>query len=371
MNRRPDIDVADYRIETSDTYDFLSEDYSALFEHSSATAFQEPLWLQQFYKTLVPGTGAQAVIVKIYLNGSERPSVVIPLVREKHFGIQIIQPADLGVADYNAVIGSNDNLSLVSEIPDISKQIMRAIKPYDLVLFRKQPPTAFDASKLLFGAQKTPNISSSYETEIGPDYDRWFKTTVSKNMRKGLKRKLNGFAKDYGKLSFHELTEEQDIDEAFNLMLELRAARYERDLFSRPQYFKFYRDVAVLGSEQGTASTFVGKFEDKILSVDFGLRHNNRFLFLLGAFSNEENYKRYSLGLIGLNEKIRDESEKGQTIFDFTIGDEAYKLSFGADKVPLTNVTVSSGLVGQLAFTAYQSRGSIRGILKKLMPGFN
>ena len=190
-------------------------------------------------------------------------------------------------------------------------------------------------------------------------------------MRKGLRRKRNGFEKDCGTLSFHELTEEKDIDEAFNLMRELRAARYEGDLFSRPEYFEFYRNVAVLGSQQGTASTFVGKFEDQIMSVDFGLRHKDRFLFLLGGFSNNDEYQRYSLGLIGLCEKIRDEMERGRTIFDFTIGDEDYKQSFRADRIPLTNVTSTSGLVGRLAFSAYQSRGSIRGVLKKLMPKFN
>ncbi|QDG76129.1 GNAT family N-acetyltransferase [Labrenzia sp. PHM005] len=371
MNRQAAIDVSDYRIETSDAYDFLSDHFSALFDRSSATAFQGPLWLEQFYKTIVPGAGATPIIVTIYLNGSQDPAVVIPLVRETHFGIQIIQPADLGVADYNAVIGSDENLEVLAKTPSFSKDLLKAIRPYDLILFRKQPPWVFDAAQLFSGAEKRPNISSSYEAVIGRDYDQWLNNVVSKNMRKGLRRKRNGFEKDYGELSFHELAEEKEIDEAFKLMRELRAARYEDDLFSRLEYFQFYRNVAVLGSQQGIASTFVGKFEDQIISVDFGLRQNDRFLFLLGGFSNNEEYQRYSLGLIGLCEKIRDETERGRTIFDFTIGDEDYKQSFRADRIPLTNVTATSGLVGRLAFSAYQSRGSLRGVLKKLMPKFN
>jgi CelD/BcsL family acetyltransferase involved in cellulose biosynthesis len=371
MNHQSIIEGSEYRIETTDAYDFLSEHFSTLFDHSNATAFQGPLWLEQFYKTIVPGTGSTPVILKIFLSGSQNPDVIIPLVREKHFGIQIIQPADLGVADYNAVIGRTESLELLSKLPDMSAQITKAIRPYDLILFRKQPPWAFDAARLFSGAQKTPNISSSHAADVGQGYDNWLKTCISKNMRRGLKRKQNGFEKDHGKLSFQELTEEAEIHEAFDLLRDWRAVRFEGDLLSRPEYFEFYRDIAVLGGKQRTASTFIAKYKDEIMSVDFGLRHNERFLFLLGGFSNKEKYQRYSLGLLGLREIIREETDSGCKIFDFTIGDEPYKESFGAEVIPLTNVTATSGLVGQVAFTAYESRGSIRGILKKLMPNFN
>jgi CelD/BcsL family acetyltransferase involved in cellulose biosynthesis len=360
-----------YRIEVCKEYDFLSNEYSTLFESAAATAFQSPLWLHEFYKTLVPGCGAEPIIMKIYREGQEQPEVILPLVRETYFGIQIIQPADLGVADYNAVIGSPKSLEDVCAVPGLASKILTAMKPYHILLFRKQPPSTFDASKLFSKARKTPNISSSYEVEIEQTHDHWLKTHVSKNMRKGLRRKLSGFQKDHGPLEYSELSNEADIVNAFEIMRDLRAGRYETDLFSRPEYFAFYRNLAVKGAQTGMTSTFVGKLENRIMSIDFGVRHKGRFLFLLAAFVDDEDMKRYSLGLLGLNEKIRHEADLGTTIFDFTIGDEPYKLSFGAEQIPLTNVTVTAGPIGQLAFTAYQSRGPFRRTLKKLMPKFS
>ncbi|CTQ65703.1 GNAT family N-acetyltransferase [Roseibium alexandrii] len=362
---------AEYRIEACNTYDFLSEEYSTLFKGSNATAFQSPLWLHEFYHTLVPGHGAEPLIIKISSKGSDHPDAILPLVRETHFGIRIVQPADLGVADYNAIVGSEEKLTALANNPSVAEGILSAIQPYHLILFRKQRPCAFDVAKLLPGANRTPNTSCSYEVDAGAGYDNWFTTSVSKNMRKGLKRKTNGFEKTHGKLEFAELCDERSIVDAFQLMRELREARYEANLFSRPEVFEFYQNIAVKGQRHGIASTFVSKFEDRILSIDFGVRHKSRFLFLLGAFYEEQDFQRYSLGLLGLNELIRREAEAGHTIFDFTIGDEPYKLSFGAEQIPLTNITVTSGPIGRLAFTAYQSRGPFRRTLKKLMPKFS
>ena len=360
-----------YRIEVCQEYDFLSNEYSALFKSAAATAFQSPLWLHEFYKTLVPGSGAEPIIIKIYRDGSDRPDAILPLVRETHFGVQIVQPADLGVADYNALVGSDENLRLLANNPSVRDGLIASIRPYHMILFRKQRPEAYDAAQLFKGANKTPNTSNSYEVDAGGGYDEWFKASVSKNMRKGLKRKRNGFEKNYGKLEFEELSDERSITEAFQLMRELREERYESNLFSQPEFFEFYRNIAIKGQSEGFASTFVSKLDGKLLSVDFGIRHKNRFLFLLAAFCEDNGFEKYSLGLLGLNELIRREAATGHEVFDFTIGDEPYKLSFGAEQIPLTNVTVTAGPIGQLAFTAYQSRGPFRRTLKKLIPKFS
>lgn len=360
-----------FRIESREEFDFLSDAYHTLFENSDATAFQSPLWLDQFYNTLLPNIQAQPLIIEIYLHGSQNPDVVLPLVREKHMGVNFVQPADLGAADYNAVVGSKENLTLLAGSPTFKKQLRSLLQPYDILLFRKQPPSVFDAGQLFGRVKRTPNVSSAYDMQVGSDYDGWFKSTLSKNMRKGLRRKRSGFEREVGELNFHELHDADDIREAFRVMRDLRAARYESDLLSQPAYFDFYLGVAQAGARDGTAATFVGKAKNGLMTVDFGLRHRESFLFLLGAFSGAEEHKKFSLGLIGLNEVIRQEAGRGLERFDLTIGDEPYKQSFGANKVPLTNLTVVSGLRGQVASMAYQSQGPLRDLLKKLLPNFN
>ena len=53
----------DVRIENA--FDFLSEEYAALFDGSAATAFQHPLWLDGVYGNLVPRLGARPLTERL------------------------------------------------------------------------------------------------------------------------------------------------------------------------------------------------------------------------------------------------------------------------------------------------------------------
>ncbi|MCV0423962.1 MAG: GNAT family N-acetyltransferase, partial [Roseibium sp.] len=339
-----------FRLESDETHDFTSKAFHLLCDHSRITAFQSPQWLDLFYSKLVPSLGAQPLVLKIYIGDSCHPDVVIPLVRERYYGFHILQPADLGVADYNAIIGSNESLTRLAETPGFKEQLIEALQPFDLLLFRKQRQDVFDVGRLFAEVSRSLNINSAYDVNIGEGYENWLKTCVSKNSRSGLRRKRNAFGKEVGKLEYVSLSNAKEIHHAFKAMRELRSARFENDLLSKPEYFDFYLKMAELGAEKGDAVTFVGLWNDQIMSIDFGLRCNGRFLLLLGAFSGAEHHQRYSLGLLGLTELIRQETARGTQIFDFTIGDEPYKRTFGAEKVALHNVSVINGLRGQAAF---------------------
>lgn len=363
--------MSSFKLEALDRYDFLSDSYRQLFEQSNATAFQSPLWLSFFYRDLVPALGADPIIIVVYLDSSPQPVLVLPYVRQKYFGFNIMQPADLGVADYNAVVGSSDVLPGLAKEPEFKRQLAAVLKPCDILLFRKERPDAFSICNLFESVRETPSVGSAYEVEMDTDYDSWFKATLSKNSRKGLARKRRGFCQEHGDLNFREVSDPVGIRRAFDFMREQRTLRYKDDLFSRPAYFEFYLKVAIAGAETGFASTFVGETTDGLITVDFGVIHADRHLFLMSAFSGAEAHRKYSLGLLAVSEVIKAGREKGLSTFDLTIGDEPYKQSFGVEKISLTNVSIVNGMRGRAAFTAYQSAGPLRKMLKTLMPDFN
>ena len=54
-------DVFDVGIDNA--FDFLSEEYVALFADSAATAFQHPLWLDGIYSRLAPAAAAKRLVI--------------------------------------------------------------------------------------------------------------------------------------------------------------------------------------------------------------------------------------------------------------------------------------------------------------------
>ena len=70
-----------FAVERLTHFDFLSAEYHQLFDHSTATLFQNPVWLDSFYSTLVPTVGAEPLVVTVRTDDDGRLLAVLPLVR--------------------------------------------------------------------------------------------------------------------------------------------------------------------------------------------------------------------------------------------------------------------------------------------------
>ena len=121
-------------------FDFLSDDYKTLFEQSNATIFQSPFWLDSLYRKLPEFLDAEAVIVTMHDETKQQLLMVMPFVRQTKFGGKIMQPADLGISDYNSIIVLPEALDALKNQKDLSAQLKQAIGPFDILLFRKQRP---------------------------------------------------------------------------------------------------------------------------------------------------------------------------------------------------------------------------------------
>lgn len=347
-------------------FDFLSDEYRTLFAASGATLFQSPLWLDAFYRTLVPAVAAEPVIVTVRERSSGLLLLVLACVRQKSLGARIMQPADLGISDYNAVVISSEVFETLAGMAHFRRELRGSLLPFDVFLFRKQRPESPDIHRLIDGMTVFENINAAHETIIAGDFDLWERQVLSKATRKGIARKRRNLEKEVGTLIFSIARDAAEIDAAFQFLRDERQKRFADDLLSEAAYFDFYRAVAHSALASGSAPTYVGKIDGRIVTVDFTLADQNRHLMLLAAYSSDPAHQKYSLGLQAILDQMRTRRAAGISIMDLTIGDEDYKSSFGATRVPLYNITLANGLIGKLALTIYRRGSWLKTIVKKL-----
>lgn len=359
---------SEVQLSVSTAFDFLSAEYEALFAQSDATIFQSPFWLDAFYRNLVPSLGAEPVIVTLRDRDTQELLLVLPFVRQRSLGTKIMQPADLGISDYNAAIARRDTLEQLANDDAFKRELKGVMEPFDILLFRKQRPDTFDAGRLWHDVKSSPNDNSSYEFDIKGDYDKWHLEKLSKSLRKNTARKRRGFLRDIGALNFRIVKDEETIRRALTYMRDQRTKLHPDNLLQMDAYFDFYMDVAINHAADEKAITYIGEMDGNIMTVDFGLCDNGRYHFLLGAYEIDEAYKKYSIGMQALLEMIKVFGETGNDIFDFTIGDEPYKLELGASPVALTNHAVTNSVMGKMALAAYQHGSHVKDIVKKLSP---
>ena len=113
------------------SFDFLSDEYGALFARADATGFQSPIWLDGFYRQLAPHRGAEPLIVTLREEGALLG--VIPLIRRNKSGLLLLESTDLGVSDYAAPILDNAAQDWITSQRNLSHHLAKTVGAHDIV----------------------------------------------------------------------------------------------------------------------------------------------------------------------------------------------------------------------------------------------
>jgi CelD/BcsL family acetyltransferase involved in cellulose biosynthesis len=331
-------------------FNFLSREYAELFGASRATAFQHPLWLNRLYATLTKQVDAEPLIVVVRSAPDGRLAMVLPLVRQRHGIMRVVEFADLRVSDYASPICSDETFALILRDMKTCEQIRQALQPFDLLRIKKLREGTLALEQLLgVPARESMNMSAHAVALRGP-FSEWRAGNLNPSYRKELDKKSRQLRRK-GVVRFECSQDPDAIRSTFTSMQEHRRPRFQGrgdgDLLQKSLYFQFYVDVAIAGRD-GFARTYTLSMDGTPIAGVLGLSHNGNFLVILGGF-DQAGYKSQSIGSLMFEEIARDCIERGDTVLDFTIGDEPYKGLFGAQPLSMWMISRAGSPLGSLA----------------------
>jgi CelD/BcsL family acetyltransferase involved in cellulose biosynthesis len=357
---RLDVDV---RLEPR--FDFLSEEYRSFYRAGRATAFQAPLWLHMIHERLAPALSASQRTLTLRTRGSGELVAVFPFVIQRARGLRILQPADFGVCDYNAVVGDPETLEMIAADAGLVRTIRDELADCDLLMFRKMRSDGFDVARLFPGAHGSMGENAAYSMEVDEKFDDWRRTTMRRKFTKELERLQRQLDREGGPYEHRAVTGEADIRAAFDFLRAARKGRFADDLFGQAPYFEFYRDYAIEAARQGEAITYVSYAAGKPVAVLFGLAGDGHFhAVLIGA--DTETLGKYSLGIQILYQVIRIRHEQGFRQFDMGLGNTGYKSHFRVAETPVHNVTSARSLRGAAVAMIYHHAKPLKNRLRTL-----
>jgi CelD/BcsL family acetyltransferase involved in cellulose biosynthesis len=358
-----------YSVATENTFDFLSDEYQKLFEQSSATVFQAPFWLTTFYKKLTSESGAQPHIITLR-NSEGVLCFVLPCVKQQFNFFKIVQPADLGTADYNSFVTNEETFLRLNGDEELRAKLLKVLKPYDIFFFRKQREDSPQIQDVISGGQISKSEFNSHEVKIGTDFDAWCKKSLSKNFQKQSRRKANNINRDLGGIDVSILKDRTEILNALTFIRKQRGAKFQDDILHQDNYFEFYAEVAENYSSTGDVIVSAGIIRGQIVVAEMGVVLNGTYSCLLAAFL-PNTYDKYSIGVVGIFEIMRILVSNGKDTYDFALGDEAYKERFGTTEIRIDNVVYAGTLVGVLLSYIYAYAKPLKNYLKKFIPSLN
>jgi CelD/BcsL family acetyltransferase involved in cellulose biosynthesis len=331
-------------------FDFRAAEYERLFESSDATAFQHPLWLHRLYRNVAPPIRAEPLVVTLRDGATGRLAAVLPLVRRNRGLLRMVEFADFGLTDYAGPVCGRDEWKRLVREPTLSRAMLRALRPFDLLRIAKLREDGPDLRPLFGSASHSVMPAAAHEVALHGAFPEWRADRMTASLRKELDQKRKRLGRK-GEILFACLRDPASIELALTSLREFRRSRFESraetDVLADGAMFDFYRGVAVDGAASGFARTYTLAFDGRPVAVVFGIAHAGRFMVLLSAFDNT--FRKSSLGYLLFEDIVADCIARGDAVFDLTIGNEGYKQDLGARPTRLFEIRASGSAIGLAA----------------------
>ena len=322
------------------------------------TPFQSPSWLDAWFAVFQP-SGMKCWVGVIRKSDGGQPLFLLPLVRERRHGINVLTLPDHGVSDYHSALVSPEFAPDRETMNRLWDALVAMLPPADLLSLERVPPET--AERMRMTHRMRPSSITARMLPIDSDFsqlrDRRFDPSTARRLVKN-RRKLE----NKGRLAFDFVTGAEALADLENL-LDWRQQRFSdvNDSGDAASQRAFYRRLVEEGS-----LTRVGRLrlDDKLIGGCLGLVEDGRIMIVMIAY--DKSFANWAPGLLTFESCIASATELGLTVFDLTIGAESYKQLLGADSVALLELHHPLTFSGRLVLALLDLKPKVRFALERL-----
>lgn len=325
-------------------------------------AFQNYDWLYNWYQWV--GKKRQgSVCIAVISNAEQQPLYLFPFWIIKKHGLKELQWLGGEVTDYMAPLPSKAaNLSSNEEFSAIWTALLQALPNFDYYQLVKQPELIHQHPNPML-SQGAQEYAESYAAELKDSWSLYYESQVKKRIRADSRRQRKRL-EEIAPLRFVIARTAEQVEQLTKAMITQKRRRYAEmgvtDIFDDEGYHTFFQTLGSSHGETGIVHLCALYCGETIIATHWGIAVQPRFYFLMPTYEGGD-WKRFSAGRILLEELIQWCFNNQYEVFDFSLGDEAYKQEWCNLKMPLYETTGAGSLKGALWVSA---QTNIRAIIK-------
>ncbi len=305
------------------------------------TAFQHDDWLGPWYQAFHDVAPLIAVISDAATGNA---IAMVPMISHVRRGIRIVEFADLGVSDNNAPILASDAVLDATATNAINAALIDALRArperFDLLRMRKMPAQIGGKPNPLVSLGRIGSSSLNGNLVLMGDDYRDYQASIK---RMQMPRSWRVFSRHQG-ARFEIATDVARAHELLDVMDVQQQARMRklgsRFVLNDDAHARFYREVARRGIAEGYAVVSALVCDEGVIGTSFGIRQGATY-YLLRISHGGDPWSSCSPGLLVAERTMAALHAKGVRRFDLSIGNLDYKRRFGAERLPLTDVSVA------------------------------
>lgn len=335
-------------------FNFNDEEFIRLQEISSVTAFQHSAWQNAMQNYTNNINNAKPVHLVVRRKSDQKLVLTLFLVR-RHIGpFSILEYANFGLVDYACAVIDEEIWPDLVNLPDLVQKVKNCLPSHDILRLKHIRKADLKLTALFNHANIENAGFSAHATHLGNDFTAWRQKYLSSNRRSHINRHRNKMKKQ-GTLELSTVTAPEDIDHAFEFLKATRFERFndakDRDYLQDEAGFNFYVNLAKDSTLHGYTDTTLLTCGGKTVACVFGLIDKGCYYYILPG-ADYETFGQFSPGQVMIDDLIREMMSRGITDFDFSIGDEGYKATFGTKATPIHTIIQANSLPGRFGLFA-------------------
>jgi D-aspartate ligase len=351
----------------------VESDWRRFEREADCTAFQTFDWLSAWHRHIGLRHGVHpAIIIGRYSN--DEIAFIMPLC---------VAPARLArrlcwlgqdLCDYNAPLLARDFsqrvprenfLALWRELQ--AQMLCDPLWHYDWIEFEKMPQDIGTQINPFTFLRVTLNASSAHSMHLADDWEKFYaakRSSATRRRDRAKRRHLSAL----GEVRFVNASGPDDRARTLETLLEQKRQSLARkgiaDIFARPGHREFFLDLA--SNPQSRRLFHVSRVEvgDSCAAANFGIVFGDCYYHVLASYDGGD-IAQYGPGSLHLRELMAEAIRMGLKRFDFTIGDEPYKLEWSDHSLKLYDFAATATLRGLPARTASAARRRIKRFIKQ------
>ena len=350
---------SDLEIRFASSFDDVESDWKQLESKAILSAFHSFFAMRVILATAAKRNSI--VIAIISIKGDPEPLAIFPFVKRRKNGLSVLTLIDEEIVDYG--FAAIDETKVGAESIDLILNFLSRNLPCDYFYINKVPQSVCGGDNVLVHAKNMRRLPvSSWCILPEGDYVSFAKQNHSKSIRVSTGRRRRKLIRETDRqleIKIGEQVTDQNLDDFYEMRRIWARQRGWTDILASPDWQEAYRALAQ--PDPSTTQLWWARLSVNGTDVAMlaGLIFKHHMLALFPA-SIESEWDKYAPGIQLFDETMRHFFGAGYKVYDFSIGDLAYKAGFGATCNPLFDAVYPCSLLGKLYFQFWKLKACMR-----------
>ena len=238
---------------------------------------------------------------------------------------------------------------------------------FDWIDFEKMPQTVGVQINPFVNLSVMPNANSAHIAQLGASWDSFYRDKRSSATRRHDRTKRKRMS-THGEVRFVTAAAADDARRTLDILMDQKSRALARkgiaNIFARPGYRDFFLDFASNPATRHLAHVSRVEIGETWVAANFALVIGDCYYHVLASYYEGE-LARFGPGALHLRELMAHAIKLGLRRFDFTIGDERYKLEWSDLRLKLFDYSAAATVRGRLASASSRLKWRAKRFIKQ------